>query len=178
MFTVLIGKTAWIRPCSTCKLFKGHGKSIGENLICAFLKAAYSSTRKLVKPRRSKRVAAELAEIYLKLTGIRHCMSKEAAARRNLSPPVRITASSTFTTETRPSTFTAETRPSTGRMKQATGGLNQGGRHRRRAEQGGGARAAMTGKRTRGGGQCRAQSGADDAGLLHCMHDRERAAPR
>ncbi|XP_044984833.1 uncharacterized protein LOC123452266 [Hordeum vulgare subsp. vulgare] len=172
MFTVSIGKTAWIRPrktCSTCKLFKGHAKSIGENLICALLKAVYSSTRKLVKPRRSKRVAAELAGIYLKLTGIRHCMSKEAAARRNLSPSIRITASSTFT---------AKTRPSTGRMKQATGGLNQGGRHRRRAEQGGGARTATTGKRTRGGGQCRAQSGADDAGLLHCMHDQERAAPR
>nr|CDM84626.1 unnamed protein product [Triticum aestivum] len=63
-------------------------------------------------------VAAELAGIYPELTGIRRRLSEEAAARRNLPPPVRIVVGSTST---------AKARSSTGKAEQATGGLNQGG---------------------------------------------------
>ncbi|KAE8818317.1 hypothetical protein D1007_03950 [Hordeum vulgare] len=77
-------------------------------------------------------------------------MSEEVVARRNLSPSVRIAASSTST---------AETRPSTDRMEQATGGLNQGGAALEKSEAVWGSSRDHDGKLTHGDGQCRAQSG-------------------
>ncbi|KAE8803537.1 hypothetical protein D1007_20565 [Hordeum vulgare] len=83
-------------------------------------------------------------------------MSKEAAARRNLSPPVQFATSSTCT---------VEARSSIGRMERATGSLNQGGTAPEKSGAGWGTSRGHDGERTRGGGQCRAQSGTDSAEL-------------